>query len=202
MHSAGIISITNDKEENDTRLLFNWNDCISESEKEYFSRTRKIKLLKVMKDIIENELDETQKKILKMKHYDSRSNSSISKELYMSPSGVLRNLKKSEKTISAYMKYVFVFSGLREKDSDKPLDVKTAIADMLLEHGHNDKIGERLKKSRCSKYISEEKAALCTNIDKQRIIAIEQSGVLSVSELKKLIAFYGVSADYIIFGAE
>ncbi len=196
------IERSEEKSENAYRLLFNWNDCVAECEKEYVERARKIKLLGIMKKVIENELDEGQRKILKMKYADGKSAEGISRELGMSPSSVLRNLKKSEKIIGAYMKYAVVFSDLGMKNDEKPLDVRMAIADLMLEHAGKDEIGARLSKSRRRALISPQKAALCTGITEKRIAEIEKTGLLSVGELKKLTSFYSVSADYIVFGAE
>ena len=88
------------------------------------------------------------------------------------------------------------------KNSDKPLDVKMAVSQLLLENSSKDKIGLRLRKSRAERAITLEKAALCTGLTKERLNTIEETGNLVSGELKRLIAFYGVSADYILFGAE
>lgn len=184
------------------RLLFNWSDCVAETEKEYLSRARKIRLISVMKKVIENELDETQRKILSLRHFENRSYDSIAGELYMSPSAVLRGSRKAEKIISSYMKYVIEFSNSGLKYSDKPLDVKMAVADLMLEKAGSDKMSARLRKARSDKFISLEKAALCTGIPKSRIEKIEENDVISIDEMKRLISFYGVSADYIFYGAK
>lgn len=59
-----------------------------------------------------------------------------------------------------------------------------------------------MKKARNDNCVSVEKAALCTGISADRINSIEESGSIFSGELKRLISFYGVSADYIIFGAK
>lgn len=184
------------------RLLFNWNDCVAENEKEYLERARKVKLISIMKKVIENELDENQRKILNLRHFENRSYDSIASELYMSPSAALRGSRKAEKIISDYMKYVFEFSNSGLKYCDKPLDIKMAVADLMLEKAGSDKIFMRLRKARNDKFISLEKAALCTGIPKSRIEEIEENENISIEEMKKLISFYGVSADYIFFGAK
>ncbi|MGN1118124.1 MAG: hypothetical protein ACI4RU_05885, partial [Acutalibacteraceae bacterium] len=101
-----------------------------------------------------------------------------------------------------YMKYVSLFADMGLKNSDKPLDVKMAVSQLLLENSSKDKIGLRLRKSRTDKAITLEKASLCTGLTKERLNTIEETGNLVSGELKRLIAFYGVSADYILFGAE
>ena len=185
-----------------SRLLFNWNDCVAESEKEYLERIRKVNMLTVMKRIIKNELNDTQKAVLKLRHFENKSFEAIAAELFMSPSAVNRCLKKAEGIVAAYMKYVHLFADIGLKNSDKPLDVKMAVSQLLLENSSKDKIGLRLRKSRAERAITLEKAALCTGLTKERLNTIEETGNLVSGELKRLIAFYGVSADYILFGAE
>lgn len=184
------------------QMLFNWKDCAAENESEYFSRTRKIRLIKIMKAVIENELEDQQKTILKMKHFENKSYEEIGRTLFMNPSTAMRNAKKAENTISLYMKYVLLFSDMKKRDDDPPLDIKTAIASLMLENATDDKIGARLKRARNEKLIPLKKAAMCTGIPESRIKNIEETGGVYSSELKRLISFYAVSADYIIFGAE
>lgn len=207
MNSSEIIQLDEAKRHeikinNASRLLFCWSDCVAESEKEYLERIRKRNMLKVMKQIINNELSENQQAILKLRHFENKSYEEIAKELFMSTSAVNRGIKKAETIVAQYMKYVSVFADMGLKRSDKPLDVKMAIAQILLENSAKDKIGLRLKKARTDKGITIDKAALCTGLTKDRINTIEETGNLVSGELKRLIAFYGVSADYILFGAE
>lgn len=192
----------NDDDSSDYHLLFSWNDCVAENDTEYFERIRKRKLLNVMKSIIENELDETQKKALTLRHLENKSYDEIGRTLYISPSAALRSVRKSESIVSAYMKYAIEFADMGLRQADKPLDVKMAISHILLENSTQEKIGVRLHQARMSKLISVQKAAFCTGITEERIGLIEETGHLNTAELKKLISFYGVSADYIVFGAK
>lgn len=193
---------SNDEGGRDYCLLFSWNDCVAESDTEYFERVRKRKLLDMMAKIIENELDQTQKKALTLRHLENKSYDEIGRELYISQSAALRSVRKAESIVSAYMKYVIEFADTGLRDADKPLDVKMAISHILLENSTQEKIGARLRQARIRKLIDLRKAAFCTGIPESRIIDLENSGWLNTGEMKKLISFYGVSADYIVFGAE
>lgn len=184
------------------QLLFSFDDCIAESRKEYLERIRRKNLILVMKEIIKGELTEQQWDILRLKHFEGKSYEEIGKALYMSSSAALRGAKKAEGIVSAYMKYVVSFADMVYQTEDKPLDVKMAVSHLLLENATKDKIGARMKKARNDNCVSVEKAALCTGISADRINSIEESGSIFSGELKRLISFYGVSADYIIFGAK
>lgn len=192
----------NNDDSRDYHLLFSWNDCVAESEAEYLERVRKRKLLSVMKSVIENELSAVHKEALFLRHLENKSYDEIGKTLCISPSAALRSVKKAESIVSSYMKYAIEFADIGLHEVDKPLDVKMAISHILLENSVQEKIGTRLRQARMSKLIPLHKAAFCTGITEERINLIEETGHLNTSELKKLISFYGVSADYIVFGVK
>ena len=185
-----------------SHLLFNWSDCVAESEKEYFERVRKIKLLSTMKKIIENELGGTEKDVLIMKYINMNSFEEISSRLGLSRSCAARSLRKAERIVSEHMKYVFSFSETIPEKEEKPLDVKMAVASLFSEASDKNKIASRLKQSRTDLFISPEKAEFCTGIPKERILEIEKSGKASTEEVRRLITFYGISADYVFFGVD
>ena len=184
------------------QLLFNWNDCVAESEKEYFDRLREIKLLRVMREIIETELSEEEKAFLKIRYVGQSSLEETADRLYMSKSSAVRASKRIEEKLGAYMKYVFVYSGTNLKGEDRPLDVKKAIAEIFNENTSRSNPGARLGRSRRERFISVRKTAFCTGIPEERIMQIEEGGNCSLKELTKLITFYGVSADSVILGTE
>lgn len=185
-----------------TRLLFNWSDCIAEGEKEYSERVRKIKLLAEMKNIISNELNESEQKILRMRYVEAKSLADIASSLSTSSSSVSRSLKRAEELIAAYMKYVLSFAQTLPEAADKPLDVRRAVASLFLAKASQNKIAQRIKTARTDRFISLESAALSTGIVKERLSCIEITGNPDTNELKKLITLYGVSADYIFFGVD
>lgn len=196
-------NILNEKrKKNGYRLLFNWKDCLAENECEYYSRVRKTKLLATMKKIVTCELDKKEQTVLKLRYLEDLSLEEIASLVSMTGSSVYRCLKKAENTIGAYMKYVFQFAETGLAKADEPLDVKMALSLMFLEHSGADEIRMRMKKVRTEKFISLDKAALCTGVPKDRIIFLENTGGGSIYDLKRLMAFYGVSADYVFFGAE
>ncbi len=57
--------------------------------------------------IIENELTDTEKKVIKMHHFKGKSISSTAYEMNVCPSTVSRTLSRAEKKIRKYMKYAF-----------------------------------------------------------------------------------------------
>lgn len=183
------------------RILFNWRDCIAESEKEFNERVRKFKIISVMKSIIENELTPQQKKVLSMKYFDEMSYEEISRTTGLSPSAALRSAKKAESIVGAHLKYVVQTADMGVSGKLMPLDVRMAIAELMSEHAEPRSVASRLRKARKDSCISEEKASLSGGITPQRLSYLERTGSLTVPELKKLASIYCVSADYILFGA-
>lgn len=76
---------------------------------EDFVQKRRQMLHLILKEIIENELDDNDKLLAKMYWYDKLKVCEIALMLGLSPSYVSRHLQKCRTTIDQYMKYVFKF---------------------------------------------------------------------------------------------
>lgn len=180
--------------------FFNWKDATIENAKEYENRIRKLKLLKVMKSIMENELTQTQRDIVRLHYFEHKNGEEIAGMYGINRSTVSRMLAKVESIIRENMKYAFEYSELNLSDEAPPVKVAQAIAFITADSAKANTIGERIRKTRLSKLLTQEQVAMAVGMTAQRIDMIEKSGKMTVQEMMKLIFFFSVSADYIVFG--
>ncbi len=78
-------------------------------------------LKKTVRSIIENELDETERAVIKLFYYKGFDTLSISKMCSLSRSSVYRNLKSGMKKIENSIKYVLEYEGFSSKMSSEEL---------------------------------------------------------------------------------
>ncbi len=78
-------------------------------------------LEKTVKSIIENELDETERAVIKLFYYNGLDTLSISEMCSLSRSSVYRNLKSGLKKIENSIKYVLEYDGFSSKMSSDEL---------------------------------------------------------------------------------
>ncbi len=180
--------------------FFNWKDASIENAKEYESRIRKLKLIKVMKSIMENELTENQRDIVRLHYFEHKNGEEIGRMYGINRSTVSRILTKVESIIRENMKYVAEYSELNLNEEVPPVRVAQAIAFITADSAKADTIGGRIRKTRLSKLLTQEQVAMAVGMTAQRIDMIEKTGNMTVQEMMKLIFFFSVSADYIIFG--
>lgn len=78
-------------------------------------------LEKTVRSIIENELDETERAVIKLFYYNGLDTLSISEMCSLSRSSVYRNLKSGLKKIEHPIKYVLEYDGFSSKMSSEEL---------------------------------------------------------------------------------
>lgn len=181
-------------------VFFNWKDATVENAKEYENRIRKLKLLKVMKSVMDNELTPTQKDIVRLHYFENKNGEEIAGMYGLNRSTVSRMLNKIESIITENMRYVFEYSELNLNEEFPPVTVARAIAFITADSAKADSIGKRIRKARLSKLLTQEQVAAATGMTVKRVDMIEKTGNMTVQEMMKLIFFLSVSADYVIYG--
>ncbi len=182
------------------RRFFNWKDSVNETSAEYESRIKKAKILRITKNIFENELSEKERKILSLKYAGNKSFEEIATEFSTNRSVICRIVRKTEHTIKEKLKYVLEYAEMDLRNEVAPVSVSEAIGVMAACALEPDRLGERLKKTRNMKCLTPEKVAAATKMSPERYCNIEAGGKVSVQELVRLALFFSVSADYLIFG--
>ena len=180
--------------------LFNWKDCALENEKEYSGRVRKIKFIKIMKSIFENDLNDKQKDMLRFKYLENKSGEEIAEIYGQNRSTVCRAIKKAESIMKENMRYVFEYANLKEYINNPPVCVASAISTITFCSSRPDTVGKRIKKERLMKMLTIESVSAATQISPMRLLAIENSAEFTYDEFVRLVTFFSVSADKLIFG--
>ena len=180
--------------------LFNWKDCAIENEKEYSDRIKKIKFLKIVKSIFENDLNDKQKDMLRLKFCENKSGEDIAEIYGQNRSTVCRAIKKAESIIKENMRYVFEYANLREYMNNPPICVASAISTITFCASRPDTVGKRIKKERIMRMLTPEDVSAATKISPIRLSAIENSSEFTYDEFVRLVIFFSVSADKLIFG--
>lgn len=78
---------------------------------------KKRNLEKIVRSVIENELDETEKSVIKLFYYNGFSKLAISKNCNISRSSVYRNLNSGLRKIKNTLKYVLEYEGFSSEMS-------------------------------------------------------------------------------------
>lgn len=87
----------------------------------YIIINKKRSLEKTVRSVIENELDETEKAVIKLFYYDGFDTLSISEMCNIARSSVYRNLKSGLNKIEKSIKYVLEYDGFSSNMSSEEL---------------------------------------------------------------------------------
>lgn len=178
-----------------------WQAKMHSNRNELLFEKRKAELNRLVKKVINDELDETDRKIVELHWYKGLSKAEVAEKLGIDRSTVHRHFTAINETVYEKLKYAVevIYAGERKEDISffKKSDNK---------HGSlidTHKIALRLKAMREEHYTTVEALSEKTGISPDRILASEKrGGILTVAELKKLTSFYKVSCNYIIFGTD
>lgn len=180
--------------------FFNWKDAVAESAEEYSDRIKRLKLLKIFRSIIENELTKEQRDLITLSYLENKSGEEIALMCGVSRSTVCRNLTKITELFSDKMKYVFEYADTDIRNEAVPVYIEQALAVMSNEAAKPELAGERLKKARDKKLLSIPLVSQMTGVPQKRIESFEKGGTIELAEFIRLISFYKIGADQAIFG--
>lgn len=166
----------------------------------YILRQRKAELCALVQKVINNELCEQDRLLVRLHWYKGKTKDEIADLVNLDRSTVFRHFERINETIYEKLKYAIEYRYGNDFSSAAKALISTDIKNSLLANPV-EKIGERLAVLRKSQFLSFDELSELTSIKEKRLEALEQSGKeMSVVELKKLSAVFGVSTDYIIFG--
>ena len=170
---------------------------------EYILRERKQELHRLVKKVIKNELDERDRLLVSLHWYKGKSKEEIASIIGINRSTVFRRFEKINEIIYEKLKYALEYRYGDDFSQKAMLLVKKDISSKYGGMHGLESIGERLNRLRKEQYLSKDEVAKFTGIEAGRLTDIEKSGKeITMTELKKLAAFFKVSSDYIIFGKD
>lgn len=176
-----------------------WQGNISESVDSYILRQRKAELNELVRKVIENELSDYDRVIVKMRWYQNYTVTEIAEKLGVDRSTVNRHLEKINNTIYDKLKYAIEYRYGKSYTQKAKLIIKNNDAYSSTVKSHE--VSDRIRKLRNNQCLSVGDVETLTGIDNARLSEIEKHGNrMTMTELKKLCTFYRCSSDYILFG--
>lgn len=169
---------------------------------EYILRKRKEELHRLVKKVVENELDEKDRLLVLLHWYKGKPKEEIAEIVGSDRSTIYRRFEKINDVIYEKLKYAIEYRYGDDFSSKAMLLIKK---DVSSKQGINglESIGERLFRLRNEQYLSKSDVGSLTGIRPERLSVIEKSGKeITMAELKKLSSFFRVTSDYILFGKD
>ena len=181
----------------------NWERSQAEELAEYVSRRRTVELADLIGEIIDTELSEAERSLIKKYWHEKKSIPSIAKETRLSKSTVSRVLDRSYKKIEVLLRYAVKYQYNIKKTDFLPVAVREAFMLESQRHFEPASVGKRLENLRKRENLSAETFSQATDIPLEHIQALEdESSLPNTEDLIKFSSFFGVTIDYILKGVD
>lgn len=177
-----------------------WQGTQSETVDEYLLRKRKIELNCLLRKIIENELSEKDRKIVKHHWFEGLSVSQTAEILKVDRSTVSRRLEKINDMIYDKMKYAIEYRYGKDYSSSVRVIIKNKDALFLIKE-KADSPAERIMNLRKSQGFTIDDMKVMTGLSAKKIEEIEnETREISLSDIMRIATAFRTTADYIVFG--
>lgn len=177
-----------------------WQGTKSESIDEYLMRKRKIELNCLLNKIIENELCDRDRQIVKLHWFAGNSITETAKILNIDRSTVSRHLDKINNIIFDKMKYAIEYRYGKDFSSSVSVIIKNKDALFLVKES-TDSPARRIMKLRKQQGFTLKDAGAMTGISAKRFEELENSSEkISAEDIRRIATAFRTTADYIIFG--
>lgn len=186
--------------ENAKEAFSKWQSKQHESIDDYLMRKRKVELLSLVREVIENELEETDKDIVRFHWYLGKSITETAELIGSSRSSVSRRLDKINDIIYEKLKYALHYRYGKDFSASARLIIKNKDALCILQE-NEETVAQRIKLLRIRQGMTIRDSKEMTGISISRLEAIEENRCQPTAEDIRLIATaFKTSGDYIIFG--
>ena len=177
-----------------------WQGKQHETLDEYMLRKRKIELNCLVREVIENELSDTDKIIVQLHWYDNKTINQIAEIIGIDRSKVSRLRDKINGIIYDKLKYALQYRYGKDYSASVRVIIKNKDA-LFVVSGSQNSIEERIRNLRLTQCMSIKDASDMTGISEKHLRDIENGTVKATAEDVRLIATaFKTSGDYIIFG--
>ena len=172
-----------------------------ESPSDYMQRKRERDMRKVIGFVVENELDETKRRIFTKVFFDGEKISDVAEKLNMTSSGVYKHYEKSLKIIGDSLRYVDFYQNVSREDRMKTLESMKKSSLSALKNMSYPAVSMRLIRLMEKENIQSEMLCTLLGFDKKRLDEIFYGKIHPFAdEVVSLAGFFGVSTDYILKG--
>ena len=177
-----------------------WERAEAENMAEYISRRRAVDLASLVRQVIDEELTDTERTAIRMRYYENRTPVEIARHMRIGISAAVHTIDRAEARIRRHLKYVVQYQYDMLHVPFLPLAVREAMVVSAARYGIKD-AAHRLRQLRTGEHLSAEKVGGAVGIPTRRLREIEDGqAVPDARELLRLAAFYGVCADSILKG--
>lgn len=168
---------------------------------EFLLRKRKIELNNLVKKVIENELSETEKEIVKLHWYENKNITETAEALGINKATVSKKLDKINDKIYEKLKYAIEYRFGRDYLPQSAVIIKSK--DPFIHSIEPISTAKRIRHLRASQAMSLHDVSEMTNISIHRLERIENAEAdATASDLAKIAIAFRTSTDYIVFGNE
>lgn len=177
-----------------------WMSKQSESLDEFILRKRKIELISLVKKVIEAELNEKDKEIVRLHWYESKSVTQTAQALGIDKSTVSRRIEKINDIIYDKLKYAIEYRYGNDYSQSAKVIVKSK--DALCSFVKSDSPADRIRQMRISQALTHKDICDMTGISEKTIEKIEcGKAEATATQIAKIAVAFKVSVDYILFGS-
>ena len=177
-----------------------WQSKQHESIDEYLMRKRKIELNCLVKQVIENELSESEQKIVDLHWYHGKSFSEIAEIFGVSHSTISRKLDKINEIIYDKLKYALQYRYGKDYSSSVKVIIKNKDALRIIPDSA-DTVSGRIQNLRLQQSFSLKDTSEMTGISEKHLCKIESGECQATAEdVRRIATAFKTSGDYIIFG--
>lgn len=177
-----------------------WQGKQHETVDEYMMRKRKIELNCLVREVIENELSDTDKLIVRLHWYENKTVNQVSEAVGIDRSNISRRLDKINGIIYDKLKYAMQYRYGKDYSASVKVIIKNKDA-LLIIPDRESTIAERIRNLRLTQGMSLKDTSDMTGISEKHLCDIESDTLQATAEDVRLIATaFKTSGDYIIFG--
>ena len=186
--------------ENAAYAFSKWQGTLNESLDEYLLRKRKIELNCLLKKVIENELSDKDRMIVKHHWFEGLSITETASILKVDRSTISRRLDKINGIIYDKMKYAVEYRYGKDYSSSVSVIIKNTDALLLISENEESPAKRIMKLRKCQGFTVEDTGAM-TGLGAKRIAEIENEiREISVKDIARIATAFRTTADYIVFG--
>ena len=177
-----------------------WQGTQQETIDEYMMRKRKIELHNLVRQVIENELTDTDKTIVQLHWFKEKSINEVAQQIGLDRSNISRRLDKINDIIYDKLKYALQYRYGKDYSASAKVIIKNKDA-LCFVSDAEDTVAQRIKNLRLSQGMTLKDTQDMTGIREARLQDIEKGKCQATAEDIRLIATaFKTSGDYIIFG--
>lgn len=178
-----------------------WARAQAENMAEFIYRRRTVDLAILLRQAIDEELNDNQRKMIRMRYYENKTPTQIARLTGLHLSTVQRTLKLAEETLQKRLKYVVEYQHNLTEVPILPLVVREAMVVSAARHTVAHAFPERLHTLRVGENLSADAVADAAEIPPERYALLESGEKeANAGELLRLSAFFNVSVDSLLKG--